>query len=87
MVIGISTDPLSAQQKFTEKENLNFPLFSDQEKKAAAAYGALSPRGFAKRMTVVIDKEGVVRKIYPEVKNAGEHPKEVLEYVQKDLAK
>src|SRR5262245_38620614 len=29
VVIGISTDKVDAQQKFTEKEKLNFPLFAD----------------------------------------------------------
>src|SRR5437764_6345850 len=29
VVIGISTDNLTDQRKFTEKENLNFPLFAD----------------------------------------------------------
>ncbi len=86
VVIGISTDKLADQQKFTEKESLNFPLFADPEKKAAKAFGVLNDRGVANRWTFIIDKNGVVRKIYSKV-NPATHPDEVVEYVKKNLAK
>jgi peroxiredoxin len=44
----------------------------------------LSPRGFASRVTFVIDKKGILRKVYPKVSPAS-HPAEVLEYIQKNL--
>ena len=85
MVIGISTDKLADQQKFTDKEKLNFPLFADTDKKVSKAYGVLNEKsGFAKRSTFVIDKKGVVRKIYAEVKPA-DHPKEVLKFIEDEL--
>src|SRR5262249_30769855 len=31
VVIGISTDTIEDQKKFTDKENLNFPLYADTE--------------------------------------------------------
>jgi peroxiredoxin Q/BCP len=86
VVIGISTDKLADQQKFTDKESLNFPLVADADKEATRAYGALSPRGFANRYTFVIDKQGVVRKVYKAV-NPKAHPEEVLNYVKEHLAK
>jgi peroxiredoxin Q/BCP len=85
VVIGISTDPLDKQQSFTEKEKLNFPLYADADKKAAEAYGVLHPRGFAQRVTFVIDKKGGVRKVY-HVKDVKKHPEEVLNYVKDHLA-
>jgi peroxiredoxin Q/BCP len=85
VVIGISVDKLADQQKFTDKENLNFPLYADPEKKVAKKFGVLSPKGYANRVTFVIDKKGVVRKIY-EVKDVKKHPEEVLEYVKENLA-
>jgi len=85
VVIGISTDKLADQQKFTDKEKLNFPLFADTDKKVTKAYGVLNEkRGMAARSTFVIDKKGVVRKIYTDVKPA-DHPKEVLEFIEKEL--
>ncbi len=84
-MIGISVDKLEDQQKFTDKENLNFPLFADADKKAAKAFGVLSPMGYAQRVTFVIDKKGIVRKIYP-VKDVKKHPDEVLDFVKEKLA-
>jgi peroxiredoxin Q/BCP len=88
VVIGISTDTLAYQEKFTKKENLNFPLLADDKRQIAKEFGVLMPNGqYAKRATVVIDKEGTIAKIYPAVGNAGAHPEEVLEYVKANLVK
>lgn len=84
MLLGISVDPLKAQEKFTDKEKLTYPLLADVEKKTAKAYGVLSARGFSKRATFVIDKKGVVRKIYPNA-NATKNAAEVLDWVKKNL--
>jgi peroxiredoxin Q/BCP len=86
VVVGISTDKLDAQNQFTEKESLNFPLLADADKKVAREYGVLGDRGFAKRATFVIDKQGIVRKIYPSA-NADKNPQEVLDYVKNNLEK
>jgi thioredoxin-dependent peroxiredoxin len=86
VVIGISTDKLDDQLKFTEKEKLEVPLLADPDKTMTRAFGALNPeRGMANRYTYVIDKKGVIRKIYKQVKPA-EHPAEVLEYVKENLS-
>jgi thioredoxin-dependent peroxiredoxin len=88
VVIGISTDKLADQVKFTEKENLNFPLFADPEKKVTRDFGALNAgRGLAARVTFVIDKNGVVRKIYRTgTVNPSKHPDEVLDYIKENLS-
>jgi peroxiredoxin Q/BCP len=85
VVVGISVDKLEDQVKFTEKEKLNFPLLADPEKSTVKAYGVLNEQGgYANRTTFVIDKKGVVRKIYNKV-DTGKHPDEVLEYVKENL--
>ena len=85
--MGISTDTLALQQKFTKKNNLTFPLYADTDLKAARAFGVLMPkRKMAKRATFVINKQGNIAMIYDPVKNAGAHPEEVLEYVKSHLA-
>jgi thioredoxin-dependent peroxiredoxin len=85
IVIGISTDKLDDQAKFTEKEKLEIPLLADPDKKLTKAFGAFNPdRGMASRYTYVIDKKGVIRKIYTKVAPA-DHPGEVLEYVKENL--
>ena len=85
MVIGISTDTLPQQQQFTDKENLNFPLCADSDKHVAKAFGVLMPQGYAQRATFVIDKKGIIRKIYPKA-DASKHPAEVLAYVREHFA-
>src|SRR5262249_50436541 len=85
VVIGISTDTLDDQQKFTDKEKLNFPLMADADKAAAKSFGVLNARGMANRETVIIDKKGIVRKVYTTVDPA-KHPDEVVNFVKTNLA-
>ena len=87
MVIGISTDTLDDQQKFTDKEKLTFPLFADADKKVSKGYGVLAGQGYAQRSTFVIDKKGVLRRIYmPGAVDVNRHPEEVLAYIKENLA-
>lgn len=72
------------QQKFVEKEKLEIPLLADPEKTVTTAFGALSKSGMASRYTYVIDKQGVVKKIYTSVKPDA-HPQEVLDYIKANL--
>jgi peroxiredoxin Q/BCP len=85
VAIGISTDTLADQEKFTERDSLKIPLFADSGKDIAKAYGVLNPtRGFANRVTFVIDKKGIVRKI-TKVSSAKDDPDETLKYVKDNL--
>ena len=74
-MIGFSSDTLDAQQQFTDKEKLTFPLLADAEKKLMTALGVKT------RSTWVIDKDGKIARVYPKVSPKG-HPKEVLEFVK-----
>jgi peroxiredoxin len=51
----------------------------------AKEYGVLTPMGYASRSTFVIDKEGVVRKVYPKA-DAAKHPEELLAWIKENLA-
>jgi peroxiredoxin Q/BCP len=86
VVIGISTDKVEDQQKFTDKEKLNFPLLADDGKETTKAYGALGANGMASRYTFVIDKQGTIRKVYTKV-SPNSHPDEVVKFVKENLAK
>jgi peroxiredoxin Q/BCP len=86
VIIGISTDTIQDQEKFTAKEKLTFPLLADADKSAAKAYGVLSNDGkYAKRVTFVIDKQGTIRKVFPKV-DIRKHPEEVLAFIKENLA-
>ena len=77
-VLGVSVDSPFALAKFKEEQAYQFPLLSDFNKEAAAAYGALyqdflGMTGVAKRAAFVIDEEGIIT--YAEVlENAGDLP-------------
>ena len=62
VVFGISTDNVPSQKEFAAKLGLGFLLLSDfVDRKVSKDYGVLIPvRGFASRVTYVIDKEGKI---------------------------
>ncbi|MFT5291983.1 MAG: peroxiredoxin Q/BCP [Planctomycetota bacterium] len=59
-VYGISTDDVASLAKFHKDQGLNFPLLSDPDGSVARKYGVLSKRGYANRITFVIDERGVI---------------------------
>lgn len=66
-VLGISPDAPTALARFTDKQELTFPLLSDQDHAVAEAYGAWGEKkNYGKtyegliRSTVVVDAQGVV---------------------------
>lgn len=78
-VLAISVDSLFTLEKFKAEQNLPFPLLSDFNKTASAAYGALyddfvlGMKGVSKRSAFVVDTEGKIA--YAEVlEDAGNVP-------------
>jgi thioredoxin-dependent peroxiredoxin len=80
-VLGVSTDDAASHKAFKEKEGLNFTLLADPDKEVTKKYGVLSLYGLASRVTFVIDKNGIIRKIYDKV-DVNENYKELLEYLK-----
>lgn len=66
-LFGVSCDDEETHAKFIKKHNLPFPLISDKDKSIGKAYGTASRLGGLlpgmKRVTFVIDKQGVVRSV------------------------
>ena len=57
-VLGISVDSWYSNQEFARKLGLSFPLLSDFDRAACAAYGVLIPdRGYSNRAYFVVDKQ------------------------------
>lgn len=77
-VFGISVDDVESHQAFKKKENLNFTLLSDETKEVSKKYGVLGMMGFAQRVTFLIDKDGIIKKIFKDVRPE-QHAKEVLD--------
>jgi len=87
-VLGISADPLKAQQKFRDKHKLSVPLISDEKHEMLQAYGAWGEKSmYGKtflgiiRTTVLIAADGRVARVWRHVKVDG-HAEAVLAAAQ-----
>ena len=78
-VYGVSLDSPESHRRFREKHNLNFPLLTDEDGRAAEALGVLREnRQVANRVTFLLEPDGRIAKIYPEV-SPETHADEILE--------
>jgi len=85
VVLGVSADDLESHRQFRQKFTLSFPLLADVDHRVAERYGAWREKvrdgktsmGI-QRSTFLIDRQGVVRKVWPQVQVDG-HDREVLE--------
>ena len=84
-VLGVSADDAASHRRFASKYRLPFTLLSDPDRKVMRAYGAYGEKMMygrkvvgVIRSTVWIGPDGRVRRHWPRVANAGEHPAKVL---------
>jgi peroxiredoxin Q/BCP len=80
VVLGCSVDSADAHKDFIRKNGLPFPLLLDPDKKIAKAYGAANGipiLGLDRRITYVIDENGKIVKVYPNV-DPSTHATEIL---------
>jgi peroxiredoxin Q/BCP len=78
-VYGVSLDPPESHREFREKYGLNFPLLTDEGGRASEALGVLrEDRKMARRVTFLLDPEGRISRVYPEV-SPETHAEEILE--------
>ena len=85
MIVGVSPDKPATQAKFKEKYRLPFGFVSDTDHKVAEDYGAWVEKSMygrkymgIERSTVLIGKDGKIKKIFRKVKPDG-HAEEVLQ--------
>ena len=63
-VLGISVDSSPSQKEFARQNGVEYPLLSDFKREVSRAYGVyVEDRGFSRRATFVIDKQGKIRNI------------------------
>ena len=84
LVLGVSPDDERSHVKFRKKYDLPFPLLADTDHEVAERYGVWGEKKYmgrtyfgVKRWTFVVDEEGNVKKVFPDVKPA-EHADNVL---------
>ena len=83
-ILGVSADPVAAQDKFKTKHDLTVTLGSDEARKMLDAYGAWGKKSmYGKsfmgviRMTILIGPDGRIARVWPKVRVDG-HAAEVL---------
>jgi len=83
-VIGVSKDSIASHDKFKKKHDLTFTLASDQNGHVCEDYGVWAEKSMygrkymgIERTTFLIDKTGVIRRVWNKVKVPG-HVAEVL---------
>ena len=84
-IIGVSSDDSESHLKFRKKMNISYFLVSDTDFVISKRYGVYGPKMFMgkeymgiNRTTFLVDRNGVVFKIFDKVKPLG-HSHEVLE--------
>jgi peroxiredoxin Q/BCP len=78
-VYGVSLDSPESHREFRTKYNLNFPLLTDEGGRASEALGVLREnRRTANRVTFLLDPEGRISRVYPEV-SPETHADEILQ--------
>jgi peroxiredoxin Q/BCP len=83
-ILGVSADTVKSHKKFRDKFHLTFPLLADPDHAVADQYGVWQLKKFMgreymgiARTTFVVDKDGTIRAVFPNVKVEG-HADKVL---------
>ena len=83
-IVGVSADPVKAQDKFRDKHGLKVALASDETQKMLTDYGVWGEKSMygrkfmgVRRTTMLIDRDGRIAQVWENVKVPG-HAEEVL---------
>lgn len=84
-IIGVSADSVRRQKNFATKNDLNYPLIADEERKIIEAFGVWGRKKFMgrefdgiHRTTFIINEKGIIENLIEKVKTK-EHAKQILE--------
>ena len=85
-IVGVSTDDLDTQCRFSTELKTPFPLLPDRDKAIAKAYDVLWPLvGVAKRVTYVIAPDRSILAVFRHELAVGQHRDDVLKFVHDRL--
>ena len=81
-LFAISIDTVESQKKFVDEYNIPYLHLSDTPKDTCKKYSGLNIAGLAKRLTFIIDKNGIIKNIFQniDVKN---HGNQIVESLKK----
>ncbi|MCT4641525.1 MAG: thioredoxin-dependent thiol peroxidase [Bacteriovoracaceae bacterium] len=91
VVLAVSPDSVERLARFTEKQDLNFDLLSDENHKIALKYGSWGRKKFMGkeydgilRQSFIIGKDGKLKEIFTKVKTKTHH-EDMLDYIKENL--
>jgi peroxiredoxin Q/BCP len=77
VVLGVSTQDAISHTAFAQKHHLPFSLLVDDHGELAAKYHVPVFNGLARRVTYLIDKDGLIKHVWPKV-DPEKHAAEIL---------
>jgi peroxiredoxin Q/BCP len=82
VVLGVSADTTQSHKAFAEKFHLPFSILADPDHRIIEAYGVKMPVvGIAKRVTFLIDRKGIVKKVITDTRTK-DHDQQVLAFLK-----
>lgn len=81
VLFAISCDTVESQKEFVDKHQIPYAHLSDTAKETCKKYAGLNFVGLPRRSTFVIDKNGIVRKIFENIAVEG-HGKEIVSFLK-----
>lgn len=80
VIFAISIDTVEDQAKFVKEYNIPYLHLSDTAKDTCKKYAGLNFVGLAKRSTFIVDKKGIIRKIFRDI-NVEQHGNEIANFL------
>ena len=73
---------LSHRKKFVDEYDIPYLHLSDTQKSTCKKYSGLNIAGLAKRITFIIDKNGIIKNIFRNI-DVQNHGKQIVEFLKK----
>lgn len=81
VLFAVSIDSVDSQKKFVEEYSVPYGHLSDPTKETCKKYAGLNIAGLAKRSTFIIDKNGIIKKIFRDF-DVEKHGQEIVGFLK-----
>ena len=81
VLFAISIDTVESPQPFVEEYGIPFLHLSDPSKQTCKKFAGLNIAGMAKRSTFIIDKQGILKKIFRDI-DVEKHGQQIANYLK-----
>ena len=81
-IFAISSDTVEAQKKFVDEYDIPYLHLSDAKKGTCKKYPGTNIAGLAKRVTFIIDKNGIITNIFRDI-DVKNHGTQIVESLKK----